>query len=97
MLQQQQQQTYYDGVSDINYYRSQDNYNKSVMPQPVNIQNPVLNSMTNAILPAIYSNVPDPYLINSPEVKKYTQQVMLTVGEVLKNQVREKNVSNINF
>jgi len=78
---------YYDGVTDMNYYGSRDNNNISVMPQPVNVQNPVLNSIVDAIIPVIRSNVPYPYIIETPEVKQYTQQVIVTVEKVFKNQV----------
>lgn len=93
----QHQKTYYDGVTDMNYYGSQYNNNNRVTPQPVNTQNYVLNSLVDAITTAIRSNVPDPYLINTPEVKEYIQQVIVTVEIVFKNQVRGKNVSNVNF
>lgn len=95
MLQQQQQQLYYGGVTDMNYNGSRDNNNISAMPQPVIIQNPVLNSIVAEIIPAIHSNVPYPYLIDTPEVKQYTQQVIVTVEKVFKNQVSRKYVSNI--
>jgi len=93
----QQQQTYYDGITDMNYYGSQYNNNNRVAPQPANTQNYVLNSLVDAITSAIRSNVPDPYSIDTPEVKEYTQQVIVTVELVYKNQVKGKNVSNVNF
>ncbi|XP_022170370.1 eukaryotic translation initiation factor 4 gamma-like isoform X2 [Myzus persicae] len=90
---QQQQQTYYGGATNMNYYGSQDyNNNIGFLPQPVNTQNYVFNALVEAITAAIRSNVPDPYSIDTPEVKEYTHQVIVTVEIVFKNQI--DNVRN---
>jgi len=86
------QQTYGNEI-DKNYYGSQDNI-IGVVPQPASTQNYVLNSLIYAITSAVRSNVPAPYSIDSPEVKQYTQQVIVTAEIVFKNQVRIKIRSN---
>ncbi|KAE9545311.1 hypothetical protein AGLY_000854 [Aphis glycines] len=80
------QQQAYGNEIDRNYYGSQNN-NIGVVPQPASTQNYVLNSLTDAITSAVRSNVPAPYSIDSPEVKQYTQQVILTAEIVFKNQI----------
>lgn len=77
----------HNGVTDMNNYGSQYTYNNRVTPQPANTQNYVVSSLVDAITTAIRSNVPDPYSIDTPEVKEYTQQVILTVEIIYKNQV----------
>lgn len=88
------QQQAYGNEIDRNYYGSQNN-NIGVVPQPASTQNYVLNSLMDAITSAVRSNVPAPYSIDSPEVKQYTQQVILTAEIVFKNQVRVKIRSNV--
>lgn len=88
-----QQQTYGNEI-DRNYYGSQDD-NIRLVPQPASTQNYVLNSLIDAITSAVRSNVPAPYSIDSPEVKQYTQQVIVTAEIVFKNQVRVKICSNV--
>jgi len=87
---------YYGDVTDMNYYGSKDNNNIS-MPQLMDIQSYVLKPIYYAILSAIRSNMPYPYLFDTPEVKIYAQKVNEIIQKVFKNQVSEKNVSNINF
>lgn len=87
------QQTY-DNEINKNYYGSQNN-NNGVVPQPASTQNYVLNSLIDAITFAVRSNVPAPYSIDGPEVKQYTQQVIVTAEIVFKNQVRVKIRSNV--
>jgi len=84
----------YGNEIDRNYYGSQNN-NIGVVPQPASTQNYVINSLIDAITSAVRSNVPAPYSIDSPEVKQYTQQVILTAEIVFKNQVRVKICSNV--
>jgi len=87
-----QQQMYYGSRTDRNYYGSQYD-NIGIVSQSANTQNYVLNSLADAITSAVRSNVPDPYSIDSPEVKEYIQQVIVTIEIVFKNQVRDKNCS----
>ncbi|XP_060842368.1 transcription factor mef2A-like isoform X2 [Rhopalosiphum padi] len=81
-----QQQMYYGSRTDRNYYGSQYD-NIGIVSQSANTQNYVLNSLADAITSAVRSNVPDPYSIDSPEVKEYIQQVIVTIEIVFKNQI----------
>lgn len=89
MQQQEQQMEYYYNNNNIN---TNDNTllqsNNGVRPQPATSQTYVPDILSNEIKTAIYTNIPSPYTIASPEVNLFNHQVHVIVGTHFQNQVR---------
>lgn len=71
---------------DYNKYKQLDSTRTT--QQAPNTRGYVSDMLTNEIRTQIYTNLPDSYTRNSPEVEEYCQQVMIAVEIFFRNQVK---------
>jgi hypothetical protein len=71
---------------DYNEYESWDSIRTA--QQAPNTRGYVSDMLTNEIRTQVYTNLPDSYSSNSPEVEEYCRQVMFAVEIFFRNQVK---------